>query len=73
MHLQSLRSIISYNGEVYNYEELSKKYSINVAPGGSDTRVIVELIEKIGIKEALNQFNGMWAFAGMTKEKINCF
>ena len=73
MHSKSRRSVISYNGEVYNYQELSKKYSINLDAGGSDTKIIVELIEKIGIKDALNQFNGMWAFAWYDKKKNKLF
>lgn len=62
MSSKSSRSIISYNGEVYNYKELALEFF----PGwefSSDTQVVLELLEEKGIFEALNSFNGMWAFA----------
>lgn len=62
MSSRSNRSVISYNGEVYNYKELALEFF----PGDeftSDTQVVIELLECKGVFEALNYFNGMWAFA----------
>ena len=63
MRSSSDSSIITYNGEVYNYKELREEHIGHDVRGNSDTEVILEVIEKLGIKKALNQFNGMWAFA----------
>lgn len=65
--LESLhkRFVIAYNGEIYNYKELSrdlekKNYNINY---NSDTEVIVNYIEAFGIEVFLNKINGMFAIA----------
>lgn len=52
---------IIFNGEVYNFRELCLKYGLKHTRSGTDTEVVVELIEKIGIDAAVEQFNGMWA------------
>ncbi|WP_422357918.1 asparagine synthase (glutamine-hydrolyzing) [Qipengyuania flava] len=52
---------ILFNGEVYNFRELAQQHGLRNLRSGSDTEVIVELIERIGIDAALEQFNGMWA------------
>lgn len=53
--------IITYNGEVYNYKELKKKYFIDCKTN-SDTEVILRLYEKLGSK-MLEELDGMFAFA----------
>lgn len=62
MWSKSKRSVISYNGEVYNYCELSEDYG-SKSTTGSDTEVVLQVLEEKGIETALNLFNGMWAFA----------
>lgn len=57
------RHRIVYNGEVYNYKSLIKEYDLANLKSGSDTEVVVELIEKLGIEEACKKFNGMWSIA----------
>lgn len=53
-------NIIIFNGEVYNYKELIKKYSL--APKtNSDTEAILLLYELLG-DDFLNELNGMFAF-----------
>ena len=52
---------ILFNGEVYNFRELARQHGLRHLRSGSDTEVIVELIERIGINAAVAQFNGMWA------------
>ena len=58
------RYIISYNGEIYNFKELrsflkTKGYTFN---SNTDTEVVLLSLVHWGI-EALNKFNGMFAFA----------
>src|ERR1700682_4072487 len=59
------RSLISYNGELYNYLELRQE----LAAGGvrfrthTDTEVIAAAFEEWGPEAALRRMNGMWAFA----------
>ena len=61
-------SIISYNGEVYNFEELGARYLDIELKSNTDTEVVINLLEKLGVKQALNAFNGMWAFAWLDLE-----
>lgn len=57
---KSKKHLIVYNGEIYNYKELSKKYRISLTTN-CDTELLVELYEKIGSK-MLDDLNGMFAF-----------
>lgn len=50
-----------YNGEVYNYQELQKKYQLNCKTS-SDTEVIFEGLKKIGAP-FIEELNGMFALA----------
>lgn len=52
---------ILFNGEVYNFRELADQFGLTGLRSGTDTEVIVELIERLGIDEACRHFNGMWA------------
>ena len=63
MKSQSTNSVIAYNGEVYNFKELSSDLSHLSLNSNSDTEVILELFEKYGFKSVLNRLNGMWAIA----------
>ncbi len=62
----STRYVLTYNGEIYNFKELKDELS-KLKPirwrGHSDTEVILEAIERWGLKKALSKFNGMFAFA----------
>ena len=57
------RYVITYNGEIYNYQELRRDL-----PGGaissssSDTEVLLECLSTRGIDATLAQLNGMFAF-----------
>jgi asparagine synthase (glutamine-hydrolysing) len=53
---------IIFNGEIYNYKELAIKYGLIKMRSQTDTEVIVELVELLGIDEACRQLNGMWVF-----------
>lgn len=52
---------ILFNGEVYNFRELARQFGLHDLKSGTDTEVIVELVERLGIDEAVAHFNGMWA------------
>ncbi|WP_407496733.1 asparagine synthase (glutamine-hydrolyzing) [Pseudooceanicola sp. MF1-13] len=52
---------ILFNGEVYNFRELARQFGLHNLKSGTDTEVIVELVERLGIGKAVAHFNGMWA------------
>lgn len=53
--------VISYNGEVYNFQELAMKHAL-ILRTHSDTEVILELFAKMG-SACVEEFNGMFAIA----------
>lgn len=67
MWSRSGRYCISYNGEVYNAPQIRRdleQQGLGLAwRGQSDTEVVVEAIEALGLEEALGRFRGMFAFA----------
>lgn len=66
---------ITFNGEIYNYEELKEELLKlgHVFKSNTDTEVIIHAYEQWG-EECLKKFNGMWAFAlfDFNKEMIFC-
>ena len=72
---QSTRYVISYNGEVYNTEELKGILVKNniLMRGHSDTELILELCEILGVKKALKKLIGMFAFAIFDRKKKKLF
>ena len=62
---KSTRFIICYNGEVYNTKELNIILTENNISlrGHSDTELILELCEILGIENVLKKLIGMFAFA----------
>ena len=62
------RYIVSYNGEIYNHKSLRRKLleSSQIKRewiGNSDTETLLACIEAWGLRESLNKFEGMFAFA----------
>ncbi|WP_295847375.1 asparagine synthase (glutamine-hydrolyzing) [Tardiphaga sp.] len=61
------RFTITYNGEIYNHLDIRADLeSAGAAPnwaGHSDTETLLVAIRHWGVKQALNRFNGMFAFA----------
>lgn len=60
------RYVISFNGEVYNFEQLRMQLDAESRitwRGHSDTEVILAAIEAWGLAGAIDQFTGMFAFA----------
>lgn len=56
-------SCIAYNGEVYNYQEIKLALRQDHYRSTSDTEVVLNALQELGIEKALNEFNGMWAFS----------
>lgn len=60
------RYVLCYNGEIYNHSDL--RASLNASGliswrGHSDTEVLLEAIDRWGVRSALERCNGMFAFA----------
>lgn len=62
------RFIICYNGEVYNFVDLSKWLGFVGLRSHSDTEVILRSFAKLGTN-AIERFNGMFAFAIYDKQQ----
>ncbi|MGO8988913.1 MAG: asparagine synthase (glutamine-hydrolyzing) [bacterium] len=75
MSNESKRIWITYNGEIYNYKELTEelKGKGHLFKSCTDTEVILHAYEEWGI-ECLPRFNGMWAFAlwDMDRKRLFC-
>jgi len=62
-------AVLTFNGEIYNYIELRKKYFPDLKLNtNSDTEILIMLLNKFGLK-ILNELNGMFAFAYLNKKK----
>jgi len=59
---KSGRYVIVFNGEIYNHLELRQKIPLSYK-GKSDTETLLAAIEVWGIRRALDQIEGMFAFA----------
>lgn len=60
--LESGKSLFSFNGEIYNFKELSKKYLGNSDPA-SDTLVLKGLLEIFTLREMTMLLEGMFVIA----------
>ena len=65
-------NVIVFNGEIYNYKELKSLEAAKHFQTGSDTEVLMSLLNKSG-EHALNSLNGMFAFAWFHKQKNELF
>ena len=65
MESRSGRFVITYNGEIYNYQRLRAELEAkgHVFVGHSDTAVLLALIEEAGLESALRRCIGMFALA----------
>jgi asparagine synthase (glutamine-hydrolysing) len=57
------RWVITYNGEVYNAEDISGRLTGLARRGTSDTEIIVESVARRGIEATLPELNGIYAIA----------
>lgn len=59
---KSKRYVMVFNGEIYNYNELRRKYLKDLRfSGHSDSEVLLELISNIGLEKTLEEINGMYS------------
>ena len=75
MQSQSTRYMVVFNGEIYNFKEISDELLQQglVFRGHSDTEVLLAAIETWGLDNSLKKFNGMFAFALWDKqEEVLC-
>ncbi len=64
------RTILAFNGEIYNHDELRRRLGDDVAwRGRSDTETLLEAIERWGLEAALEASVGMFAFAVVDVER----
>lgn len=67
MQSHSGRFEIVFNGEIYNYRKIAKRQldekKVEHFRGTSDTEVLLEAMEHIGIREAITMCKGMFAIA----------
>lgn len=66
MHSHSERYSMVFNGEIYNYIDLSKKYKIKL-DNPSDSELILKLFEKIGA-DFVKELNGMFAISILDRQ-----
>ena len=64
------RFVILYNGEIYNYKDLKRKYSLK-PKSNSDTEIILLLFEKVGPK-VVNELEGMFSIVIFDSLKNKC-
>ena len=71
---RSKRFLLLYNGEIYNKKTLTTNFLMNREMNTeSDTEVIAEMLEKMGVRRTLNLLEGMFAFCiydTLTKKTI---
>ncbi len=65
MHSPDGRWVVSFNGEIYNYQALRRRLVGEglAFRGGSDTEVLVGSIQQWGLDRALEAWEGMFALA----------
>lgn len=72
MSSNSGRFVISYNGEIYNYKEIAdelyKGKETVFLKTRTDTEVLLEAIDRWGIRQTLKKMRGMFAFALYDRE-----
>ena len=61
-----------FNGEIYNFKELSRTHELKDLISTSDTEVVLHLLDKLGVEKTLRSLDGMFGMAivDSTDEKI---
>jgi asparagine synthase (glutamine-hydrolysing) len=57
------RKILMLNGEIYNFQDLIRKYQLKELRSGSDAEVIAHLIDFLSFEQLLKELDGMFAIA----------
>jgi len=64
------RFIIVFNGEIYNPEDLMARIGgLETRRGHSDTEILLESCERLGVRDTVDVANGMFAFALWDRER----
>ena len=53
------RYVITYNGEIYNYQELRRNLPAGVTSSSSDTEVLLDCLSAHGLDATLARLNGL--------------
>lgn len=61
MQSPSKRYQLVFNGEIYNYKELIAEYGLENFKSSTDTEVITQLLDLLGVGETIEKLNGMFA------------
>lgn len=76
MESHSKRYVITYNGEIYNYQDLRQELINTGYPfkGRSDTEVLLAAFDVWGVSQTLQKINGMFAFVlwDRSEQQIHC-
>ena len=69
------KSVLVFNGEIYNYLSLKKKLIKKKIKfkTKSDTEVLVRYLENFGLSKTLNDIDGMWSFVWYLKSENKMF
>jgi asparagine synthase (glutamine-hydrolysing) len=74
---RSGRYVIAFNGEIYNYHEIIKKFEkdmlVKTFRGSSDTEVLLEAFEEYGIEDTIAICKGMFAIALYDRKEKQLF
>ena len=60
-HPQDDKITLVCNGEIYNYENLGKKYNFDLKTG-SDCEIILHLYKKFGVEKLIKELDGVFMF-----------
>ena len=63
------KTILSYNGEIYNFRDLQQKLTNKDLRSNSDTEVLLEYYIEYGVDNLIEKANGMFAFSIYDKIK----
>lgn len=73
MESHNERYVMTYNGEIYNYQEIKEKLiqekKVTAFRGTSDTEALLEAVSAYGLKEALKMSKGMFGIALYDKKE----
>jgi asparagine synthase (glutamine-hydrolysing) len=67
------RKVLMLNGEIYNFQDLIRKYQLKGLRSGSDAEVVAHLIDFLSFEQLLQELDGMFAIAAWDTEHKELF